>query len=156
VGISLKSASESLENIMYATSFQAIDKDVIHFLNDKAMNAEKLVLLHAGERAPDPRAEEKRQRKVRDNLDRLAGERSLQYGLIETISVLGKPSRQIVREARSKEIDLIVIGKLDNPDPLGSMMGSAAEQLVQRSPCSLLVIPRGTAERRLKGSRERD
>jgi nucleotide-binding universal stress UspA family protein len=154
--ISLKAPSEGLENIMYATAFQAIDNDVIHFLSDKAMNAKKLVLLHVGERAPDPRAEERRRRQVQDNLDRLAGECSLQYGRIETISVLGKPSRQIVRQARSREIDLIVIGKLDNPDSFGSMMGSTAEQLVHRSPCSLLVIPRGAAEGRLQDSRERD
>jgi nucleotide-binding universal stress UspA family protein len=152
----LKAPSEGLENIMYATAFQAIDDDVIHFLSDKAMNAKKLVLLHVGERAPDPRAEERRRRQVQDNLDRLAGECSLQYGRIETISVLGKPSRQIVRQARSREIDLIVIGKLDNPDSFGSMMGSTAEQLVHRSPCSLLVIPRGAAEGRLQDSRERD
>lgn len=155
-GISLKSQSEGLENILYATAFQAIDSDVVHFLGDKTMKAEKLVLLHVGERAPDPGAEERRRRQVQDNLDRVAGECSLRYGRIETISVLGKPSRQIVRQARAREIDLIVIGKLDNPDPFGSMMGSTAEQLVRGSPCSLLVIPRGAAERRLKDSGERD
>lgn len=153
---SLKSPSEGLENILYATAFQAVDSDVVQFLGDKAMKAEKLVLLHAGDRAPDPTAEKRRREQVRENLDRLAGECSLQYGRIETISVLGKPSRQIVRQARSREIDLIVVGKLDNPDPFGSMMGSTAEQLVQKSPCSLLVIPRGAAERRLKDTRERD
>lgn len=154
--LSLKSPAKGVKNIMYATAFQAIDRDVIHYLGHKAMNAEKLVLLHVGERAPDPRAEGNRQRKVRDNLDRLAGECSLQYGRIETISVLGKPSRQIVKQARSKEIDLVVVGKLNNPDTFGAMMGSTAEQLVHSSPCSLLVIPRGAAEKRVDDSREKD
>lgn len=152
----LKYPAKGVKNIMYATAFQAIDRDVIHYLGHKAMNAEKLVLLHVGERAPDPRAEGKRQKKVQDNLDRLAGECSLQYGRIETISVLGKPSRQIVKQARLKEIDLVVVGKLDNPDHFGSMMGSTAEQLVHSSPCSLLVIPKGAAGKSLDDSREKD
>ncbi|MDK2846471.1 MAG: hypothetical protein PWR02_981 [Synergistales bacterium] len=99
---SLKSPTEGLENIMYATAFQAIDSDVIDYLSHKAMNAKKLVLLHVGERAPDPTAGKRRREQVRENLDRLAGECSLQYGRIETVSALGKPSRQIVRQARSR------------------------------------------------------
>lgn len=142
---SWESRAEGLENVMYATAFQAVDNDVIPYLSDKTMNAAELVILHVGERAPDPAAEERRLKQVRENLDRLAGECSLRYNRIETVSALGRPAHQIVKQARSGKTDLVVVGKLDKPDAFGSMLGSTAEQLVRKSPCSLLVIPRGAA-----------
>ncbi|MCF7936564.1 MAG: universal stress protein [Synergistales bacterium] len=140
-GVMQRRQSGGVDRIMYATAFQATDSVVMPYLKHEGIKADTLVLLHVGERAPDPRAEKTRRTQVGMNLNRLAGECSGWFGEVETISALGRPSKRIVRQAKQGDVDLIVLGKYDAPSPFGSMLGSTAEMLARTAPCSLLVVP---------------
>ena len=129
------------ERVMYATDFQATDSKVMPYLRYENFKAENLLILHVGERAPDPHAEKQRLNRVHQDLQRLAKECSHAYSQVETIEVVGRPKSQIVRQARIHKVDLIVIGKSDKPKPLEQLMGSTAEAIPHKAKCSVFIIP---------------
>ncbi|WP_029893238.1 universal stress protein [Desulfohalovibrio reitneri] len=137
----LMNASTQLKRVLYATDFQATDKKVIPYLRNQDFQAEELVLLHVGERAPDPATEHTRQQCVQDNLERLAGELRHAYSNVKTLQVVGNQRKQILRQAYLHKVDLIVVGKADKPKPLKALLGSTAEILPDKSRRSVFIIP---------------
>ncbi len=131
-----------LRTVLYATAFEMTDRQVMPYLRQPELQAETLYLLHVAQRAPDPHAEELRQQRVQQKLDVLAQECADQYQSVEQLAFIGSVRRQIIRQARKHDADLIVIGKYDKGGPLRKMTGSTAQHLVHRSPCSLLIIPK--------------
>lgn len=58
----------------------------------------------------------------------------------ETATVLGHPVVEILRYAREKPVDLIVLGT-HGRGPLGHvLMGSVAERIVRKAPCPVLTV----------------
>ncbi|MFO7820474.1 MAG: universal stress protein [Lentisphaeria bacterium] len=138
---SSKGATTGISRIMYATAFKATDHVVMPYLQCDGIKADTLYLLNVGRRAPDPDAEKKRKERVNKNLAKLAEQCRDCYERVEKIAVLGRPYKQILQKARSEAVDLIVAGKYDKASPFSSMLGSIAEHLPHRSPCSILIIP---------------
>jgi len=52
----------------------------------------------------------------------------------------GKPAAEIVRYAREKEIDLIVIGTQGKRGIERILLGSVAESIIRTAPCKVLVV----------------
>lgn len=138
---SKRRGQQGIKSIMYATAFKATDRVVMPYLKYEGIKADTLYLLNVGERAPDPEAEKKRRELVTENLENIAGECADCYKNIEKIADLGRPYRRILYQARSKGADLVIAGKYDKASPFSAIMGSIAEHLPHRSPCSLLVVP---------------
>jgi len=61
-----------------------------------------------------------------------------------TVLVEGQPAAEIVDEA-GKEIDLLVMGSRNYGPIRRVMVGSTAIAVMRRSPCPVIVIPRGAA-----------
>jgi universal stress protein A len=52
----------------------------------------------------------------------------------------GTPFLEVIRYAREKEIDLIVIGTHGRTGLVHMLMGSVAEKIVRKSPCPVLTV----------------
>ncbi len=137
----LISKAPKLEKVLYATDFQATDANVMPYLQNKDFQAHTLYLLHVGERAPDPVTEKARREKARHNLERLSNECRRAYDNVEFYDTVGSVRRTIVSWANAKGVDLIVIGKADNPDVIEQLTGSVAEFLPHKTKCSVFIIP---------------
>jgi len=62
-------------------------------------------------------------------------------GLTITKDVLtGTPFLEIIRYAKTKEIDLIVIGSHGRTGLIHALMGSVAEKVVRKAPCPVLTV----------------
>jgi len=134
-------STASLEQVMYATDFKHTDAAVLPYLVDRRFMANKLYILHVGERAPDPVTEETRRKRVLDNLNRLARECSHAYNSVQPIETLGSVHKQIVKQAVMLDVDLIVVGKSERMDAVSQMLGSIAEILPHRAGRSVFIIP---------------
>lgn len=133
--------NENLDSVLYATNFQATDGRVMPYLKDKKFQARTLYMLHVGERAPDPVTDRARRDETLTNLSRLASECAHAYESVETLEALGSVGRTIIKAAKTTGVDLIIVGKVDNPDMFKKLIGSVADQLPHRAPCSVFIIP---------------
>ena len=131
----------ALESVLYATDFTYTDCAVMPYLVDSRFKAQKLYLLHVGDRAPDPATENRRKQQVLENLERLARECSHAYEEVEVIETIGLARREIVKQAAAHNVDLIVAGKSQDVSPVGQIIGSTAEILPHRAKCSVFIIP---------------
>lgn len=132
-----------IRTVMYATDFKYKDSACIRYIKQQHLPAQNLVLLHVGERAPDPEAEKRRYQTVVANLERLASECRDSYEHIEQLEVVGLGvDRQIIRQARRHNVDLLMLGcRLVGSGFFNRFVGSTAQSLQYRAPCSLLIIP---------------
>jgi nucleotide-binding universal stress UspA family protein len=119
----------------FAQEFNA-SLDVLHVLEDP------LVYPATMEWYPTPtvnyRAE--MEKAARERLDGLIPEDERTELRAQLVTRWGSPFVEIVRYAKSENIDLIVMGSL-GLGPIGHMlMGSVAEKVVRRAPCPVLVV----------------
>jgi nucleotide-binding universal stress UspA family protein len=56
--------------------------------------------------------------------------------------MVGKPRRAIPRVARREKVELLVLGKSDKQNAVSAMMGSVAESVADRAPCSVFIVGR--------------
>ena len=133
--------TERLDSVLYATGFQATDRKVMPYLKDKGFHARAMYMLHVGDRAPDPATDKARREKVLDNLSRLANNCAHAYESVETLEIVGPVGRTIVKTAKAKGVDLVIVGKVDHPDMFKKLTGSVADHLPHRAPCSVFIIP---------------
>lgn len=66
-------------------------------------------------------------------------EMSQQYGIDDTIIVMGNPAAEIHEFAKNHDVDLIVIGT-HGKHGLGLLLGSTANAVVHGAPCDLLAV----------------
>ncbi len=130
-----------LESVLYATDFQHTDAVVMPYLRDSRFKAHTLYLLHVGERAPDPATERERKQHALDNLERLADECRHAYDEVEAVETIGMVRRQIVKQARLKGVELIVVGKSEKPGTVSRTLGSIGEILPHKTSCNVFIIP---------------
>ncbi|MFP4169363.1 MAG: universal stress protein [Desulfonatronovibrionaceae bacterium] len=135
-------AGQKLRSSMYATDFMYSDYKCLQYIKHPAFKAKRLILLHVGQRAPDPETEKKRLDNVYKNLERLAEECRDNFEEIEKREVLGLGVvHKILSHARKSTVDLLVVGKLDAPGIVSHLTGSTAEAIYNRASCSVLIIP---------------
>lgn len=73
--------------------------------------------------------------RIRERLEKAAGGAEE----IEVAVATGKPGLEISRYARDHHCDLIIMGS-QNPDEEGYLLGSTAQRVVRRAPCSVYVM----------------
>ena len=59
---------------------------------------------------------------------------------VKTVVVAGSPFLEIVRYAKTNDIDLIVIGTHGRGPIAHMLLGSVAERVVRKSPCPVLTV----------------
>ncbi|MGM0643278.1 MAG: universal stress protein [Thermodesulfobacteriota bacterium] len=133
---------KEVNNILYATGLMNTDIKILKYLTDKGLKAGNLFLLHVGERAPDPVAEETRIRRVHNNMSHIEEKCEGCFDHIEKIEAVAvSVSTQIARKASRIGADLIIIGKVDKHRPFEKMTGSVTESLPEKANCSVMIIP---------------
>jgi nucleotide-binding universal stress UspA family protein len=81
------------------------------------------------------------EQQARERLDRLVPDDARVWCKPETVTMRGKPYREILALADSKETDLIVLGvRGRNPIDL-ALFGSTVNQVVRRARCPVLTVP---------------
>lgn len=128
--------------LLYATSLQGRDDAILSYIRDADLRTDEVLFLHVGRRAPDPSAEQSRKEKVKQELKEAMEQCSLQKPQHEYLAIIGSPRRQIVKTARKSSADLLLLGKADTTAVREPVLGSTAEEVSYRSPCSVLIIPK--------------
>lgn len=77
---------------------------------------------------------------VREALDRVVRENGLEGFTICREVREGAPFQEILRVAREKEIDLIIMGTHGRSGLAHVLLGSVAERVVRKSPCPVLTV----------------
>ncbi|HVK76884.1 MAG TPA: universal stress protein [Kofleriaceae bacterium] len=79
--------------------------------------------------------------------DDLAAEAKIARGLgayeLSTLVVEGIPAEEIVRAAREKDIDLIVVGSHGRRPLARAILGSTADKVMRTAPCPVMVVVHG-------------
>jgi nucleotide-binding universal stress UspA family protein len=65
---------------------------------------------------------------------------------VASLLVHGTPWQEIVRAAKAKDINLIIVGTHSRRGVRHALLGSVAEKIVRLAPCSVLVIPNTALE----------
>lgn len=92
---------------------------------------------------PHPPLEQLREEMIRSAEETLRGEMQRALGPAPRASlvvVAGSPFQQIIRHARTHNVDLIVMGTEGKTGLNHAIMGSTAEQVVRRAPCPVLSL----------------
>ena len=113
---------------------------LLHVISQELINEIKTVQSFSGV-VDSP--EELLERKKRDSIKRIeeiikgeGNEALFERGIVE----VGIPSEEIIRVAKEREIDLIVICTHGRSGLSNILMGSVAEKVVRRSPCPVLSV----------------
>jgi nucleotide-binding universal stress UspA family protein len=73
-------------------------------------------------------------------LEAAVPEAARQYCEVQTVMTSGKPYREILREAASRDSELLVLG-VHGHNPLDLLLfGSTAQQVVRRAGCPVLTV----------------
>jgi len=148
------SSQETTEaRVVYATDFHEVDAVVLPFFSEGGLAVSELHILHVGERAPDPIAEQNRIATVIAGLNRLAREAVVPK--VERITWSGNPKRAIPRYGRLVNADLVIVGKADTAGGVGAILGSTAEAVAYAHRISVLVVPRSFSPHRFDRPHER-
>ncbi len=59
---------------------------------------------------------------------------------VERLVVLGRPFLEIIRYAKERQIDLIILGTHGRSGLTQALLGSVAEKVVRKAPCPVLTI----------------
>jgi len=128
--------------LLYATSLQGRDDAILSYIRDADLHTDEVLFLYAGHRAPDPSAEQNRKEKAERELKEAMKKCGLHEHQHRYITVIGSPRRQIVKTARKFPSNLLLLGKADTAAGREPVLGSTAEEVSYRSPCSVLIIPK--------------
>jgi nucleotide-binding universal stress UspA family protein len=134
---------------LFATDPGVPEEPIISILTDGSIPLSRLKLVYAGERAPDPHAEEERTRQVQDALDRIASRIEMDLPQsspipVQTETLVGSPRDRLPRYIRRVEPDLVLIGKGGGSGGIAGIMGSVSEEVAYRAPVSVLIVPAPT------------
>ena len=92
--------------------------------------------------APGPGVEQKLKKEAGEILEKVKEKAAKQNVSCETIVHVGsQPHQFIVKEARERNIDMIVMGTHGRTGLKKLIMGSVAQKVIGYSPCSVLVVP---------------
>jgi nucleotide-binding universal stress UspA family protein len=96
-----------------------------------------------------PRVKEKVEKEARDILKKVEEKAKEKHISCETILHVGhQPHEFIIKEAKEKNIDLIVMGTHGRTGLKKFVMGSVAQKVIGYTPCPVMVVPGPGSENR--------
>ncbi len=142
------------KNILLATDFSENSKWALTYAISLAQKfASKLYIIHVIQQATYPfdlyaeiafDALDKYNRNlaeaVRREMEKFCEEGLKEFANYETIILHGIPFMEIIRTAKEKEVDLIVVGTHGRTGIDHVLFGSTAEKIVRKAPCPVLSI----------------
>ena len=92
--------------------------------------------------SPGPGVEEQIEKEAREFLEKYKAKAAGRNVSFETIvHVGGQPHELIIKEAKERNIDLIIMGTHGRTGLKRLFMGSVAQKVIGYAPCSVLVVP---------------
>jgi nucleotide-binding universal stress UspA family protein len=147
-----------IKTIVFPTDFSSGARAALDHVVSLAQDySAKLILLHVVEDIPIaewyiPTAFsvtdllEDMQKSAWQEMHKWAGEVSSKVKDVEEIVVSGVPFVEIIRTAREKNADLIIIGTHGRTGIDHMLFGSTAEKVVRKAPCPVLTVRIGGKE----------
>jgi nucleotide-binding universal stress UspA family protein len=140
-----------INRILVATDFSDDSAHALEHAKELARRFGSQIVLHADEMlavVPGSNLAVERRNAAQEQLDRIAKE--LNDRELSTVSVLrpGFASEEIVKLARDRVVDLIVMGTHGLTGIAHLLLGSVAEHVVRHAPCPVLTVrsPRRIAD----------
>jgi nucleotide-binding universal stress UspA family protein len=121
--------------VAFAEKFGA-ELHVLHVVQDLALFIPEAVLITPMVTPPL----EQFKAAARAALDKVIKEMNLTGLKVETEVAQGVPFNEIVRTAREKDVDLIVMGTHGHTGLAHMLLGSVAEKVVRKAPCPVLTV----------------
>ncbi len=112
---------------------------LLHVLDEAALSYSWLVTEGAMPPPADQR-EEEMLKSVRDKLNKALPEAEGEKVRAQLVTRTGSPFVEIIRYAREKKIDLIVMGTHGRGPAAHMLLGSVAEKVVRKAPCPVLTV----------------
>lgn len=131
-GIALKYAKALAENFKCSVH-------LLHVLDEGALSYSWMVTEGAMPKPADAR-EEEMLKSVRDKLNKALPEAEREKFRGQLVTRSGSPFVEIIRYAREKNIDLIVMGTHGRGPVTHMLMGNVAEKVVRKAPCPVLTV----------------
>jgi nucleotide-binding universal stress UspA family protein len=141
------------KHILVPTDFSPAAKQALDYAISLALEHEaQLILLHVIEdisfNAPFTltsypvtlKYHEGMEQSVKEALRRTIDPQLRRQMAVEDLLVRGKPFVEIVRVARDKDVDLMVLSTHSHPGPKHSHLGPTADHVIRLSPCPVLLV----------------
>ena len=142
----------SLKRILVATDFSDTAKLAVDYGKSLAetFNA-SLRVLHVledplpgwkppGHIAAVPAIRSDMEQDAREQMSKIFSGADLERFRAELVTTWGKPFVEIIRYAKTHDIDLIVLGTHGNGPIMHPLLGSVAERVVRAAPCPVLTV----------------
>jgi universal stress protein A len=122
----------------FAQTFQAA-LHILHVIEERTLAYGEMI---SGSLPPLDLSDilERTERDVRDRLNHVLTEAERETYEVHLVTLVGSPFVEIVRYAKAKEIDLIVMGTHGRGPIAHLLMGSVAERVVRKAPCPVLTV----------------
>jgi universal stress protein A len=143
---------KTIEKILLATDFsknseQALDYALVFAEKFSA----RLYLLHVVHdlkgytgfymtKTPLAQLQKELEEEGKTQLEKLCREKLKNFSNYEAVVVVGSPSGEIIRVAREKAVDLIVLGAHSVEKPEHHFLGSTVEKVTRQAPCPVLIV----------------
>jgi nucleotide-binding universal stress UspA family protein len=149
-----------VKKVLCAVDFSEPSREALHFAADLARQYDaELTLLHVyqvpGYTFPDgvlvvgPEILNDLLSEISRSLDDWKKEAWVRgVAAVQTVSVQGSAAPEIVRFAKERDIDLIVVGTHGRGGLAHVLLGSVAEKVVRKAPCPVLTVR--TSDHRLE------
>jgi nucleotide-binding universal stress UspA family protein len=140
----------TLKQVLVPTDFSTPSEVAVNYAREltKAFDA-KLHILHVMDSSvypvgewyvPPPTLYDDMEKDARERLQNLLSDQDRDRFKAELVTRRGSPFVEIVRYAKSRNIDLIVMGTHGRGPIAHMLMGSVAEKVVRKSPCPVLTV----------------
>ncbi len=131
---------EEVDRILFATDFEATAQRALPVLKNMNHWSATLFLLHVRRRAGDPFMDQRQREQIEEAMKQIEEELAPYFKNIESQKAVGIPSKHILAKAQEKKVDLIVLGRHNNPS-IFKFTGSTAENVIARCDESVLLVP---------------
>lgn len=138
-----------IKKILCTTDFSDASKNALRYANEFALSmGATVIILHVVEPRPIATDMSVAYIPIEADLEKAAEEDLAQLvidekykGITATRLVLvGSPAEMILQQAKSQDVDLIILGSHGRSGLTRLLMGSVAEAVLRKAPCPVLIV----------------
>ena len=113
---------------------------LLHVISQELLNEVKAVQYFSGIIDSPEKFLARKKRDINERIEKILKGETDQTLFEEPLIEVGIPAEEIIRVAKERKVDLVVIGTHGGSGLTHILMGSVAERVVRRSPCPVLSV----------------
>ena len=113
---------------------------LLHVISQELINEMKTVRGFLGDTDPPEEFLARKKRDINERIEKILKGETDQTLFEEPLIEVGIPAEEIIRVAKERKVDLVVIATRGRSGLSHILMGSVAEKVVRRSPCPVLSV----------------